>query len=336
MNAYNMIDCANRDVRRKRLLWLTWEDHRRSRSLARVLDAELCELASTLGRPRPVRYILNVYNTVRLLARRRPDTVICQLPSSVLALLTILLRSPFGYRLGLDAHNAGLAVDPDSSAPMRWLAGWLQRRADFVIVHNAAIEALARSRGGTLVSLPDPLPTLAMVAPLKMARPFNLLFVCTFSPDEPYLAVLEAARLIDPDIGIYVTGSPPPAIARQAWPDNVVFCGRVPWERYDQLLHSVNGVIDLTTRERCLVCGAYEAVAAGKPMILSRTGTLMSYFSRGAVFTDNQVSGSPHSICRTILELRSREAELRAEVAVLRRELTQDWDKRLQMLLLLV
>ena len=102
-----------------------------------------------------------------------------------------------------------------------------------------------------------------------------------------------------------------------------MFCGRVPWERYDQLLRSVNGVIDLSTRERCLVCGAYEAVAAGKPMILSRTATLMGYFARGAVFTDNRVSDSPHSIRQAILELRTREAELRAEVAILRRELTE-------------
>ena len=113
--------------------------------------------------------------------------------------------------------------------------------------------------------------------------------MCTFGPDEPYLAVLEAARLIDPEIGIYVTGDPRGKADPEAWPDHVVFCGRVTWERYDQLLCSVNGVIDLSTRERCLLCGAYEAVAAGKPMILSRTQTLMGYFARGAVFTDHTV-----------------------------------------------
>ena len=94
----------------------------------------------------------------------------------------------------------------------------------------------------------------------------------------------------------------------------------------------MNGVIDLSTRERCLLCGAYEAVAAGKPMILSRTQTLMDYFTRGAVFTDNRVSDLPHSIRNAILDLRRREAELRAEVAILRRELTEDLQARLPML----
>jgi glycosyltransferase involved in cell wall biosynthesis len=259
--------------------------------------------------------------------------VICQVPSVVLALLLIVLRPLFGYRLGLDAHNVALAIEPDSPGLLRRLAGFLQRRADFVIVHNDAAEAFVRSRGGTLVSLPDPLPTIASGPLLQLPRPFNLMYVSTFGADEPYLAVLEAARLIGPEIGIYVTGNPRGKADPAAWPDHVVFCGWVTWERYDQLLCSVNGVIDLSTRERCLLCGAYEAVAAGKPMILSRTRTLMDYFTRGAVFTDNTVDGSPHSIRNAILELRMREAELKGEVAVLKRELAQDWQARLPRLL---
>jgi hypothetical protein len=316
----------------RKLLWLAWEDHRRSRSLARALGAELHELTGTLGRPRLVRYAINMRDTIRVLARRKPDTVICQHPSFVLALLVLLLRPALGYRFGLDAHNVALAIEPNAPWLLRRLAVWLQTRADFVIVHNDAVEACVKSRGGTLVTLPDPLPTIAGSAPLDLPRPFNLLFVCTFKPDEPYLEVLEAARLIDPEIGIHVTGDPRGKVDPEAWPDHVVFCGRVPWERYDQLLRSVNGVIDLSTREKCLVCGAYEAVAAGKPMILCRTATLMGYFSRGAVFTDNVVSGSPHSIVAAILELRAREAELKAEVALLKHELARDWDARLQRL----
>lgn len=317
----------------KLLLWVSWQDHRRSRALARALGAELYELSETLSRPRLVRYLLNTGETIRLLRRRRPDTVICQVPSVVLGLLMILLRPMLGYRLGLDAHNVALAIEPDSPGPLRWLAGFLQRRADFVIVHNDAVEALVRGRGGTLVSLPDPLPTIASDQPLRLPRPFNLMYVCTFGADEPYLALLEAARLVDPEIGIYVTGNPRDKIDPEAWPDHVVFCGWVTWERYDQLLCSVNGVIDLSTRERCLLCGAYEAVAAGKPMVLSRTRTLMDYFRRGAVFTDNAVDGSPHSITNAILELRLREAELKAEVAILKRELAADWQARLPKLL---
>jgi hypothetical protein len=62
----------------------------------------------------------------------------------------------------------------------------------------------------------------------------------------------------------------------------------------------------------------------------------MRYFNRGAVSTDNQVSGSPHSLCRAILDLRTQEAELQSEVALLQRELAQEWSRRFQRLLAVV
>lgn len=319
-----------------KLLWVSWEDQRRNRSLAQQLDAELYEFAGTLGRPWPVRYLLNARATIGIYRRRRPRTVICQNPSAVLALLTVLLRRRFGYRVGLDTHNAGFAIDPWAPWYLRRLALWLQRRADFVIAHNDALAALVKDRGGTVIALPDPLPTIQDRPPLALPRPFNLLFICSFNADEPYQAVFEAARSLGPEIGIYVTGTPPTALRADDLPAAVVLCGRLPWERYDQLLRSVNGVIDLTTREHCLLCGAYEAVAAGQPMVLSRTTTLMGYFDRGAVFTDNRAAGTPHAIWPAILELRAREAELRREVASLRTELVRDWNARKATLLALL
>lgn len=318
------------------LLWITWEDHRRSRSVAGILDAELHELTATFGRGRPSRYVINIIETIRIYRRRRPATVICQHPSFVLALLTVLLRRPFGYRVGLDTHNAGFAIDPWSPRYLRWLAVWLQRQADFVVAHNDAVRALVENRGGTVVVLPDPLPTIQPGPPLPLPRRFNVLFICTFKRDEPYRAVLEAARTLGSDIGIYVTGDPPDEIRAATWSDNVVFCGRLPWDRYDQLLRSVNGIVDLTTREWCLLCGAYEGVAAGKPLILSQTTTLMSYFTRGAVFTDNTTDCSPHSIRAAILEARSREPELCQEVKRLRGDLLQDWEVRKRKVLALL
>lgn len=319
-----------------KLLWLSWEDHRRNRSVAAHFDAELYELAGMLRQPRLIRYLFNTIETIRIYRRRRPRTVICQNPSSVLALLTVLLRRRFGYRVGLDTHNAGFAIDPWSPWYLKRLAVWLQRRADFVIVHNDALKAALEHRGGTLIALPDPLPAIQNGPRVDLGRPFNLLCVCSFGPDEPYEAVLEAARTLGPEIGIYLTGDPPGALRSAAVPNNVVLCGRVPWERYDQLLRSVNGVIDLTMREHCLLCGAYEAVAAGQPMVLSRTATLMGYFNRGVVFTDNRAAGSRHSIRAAVLELRAREAELRREIGILRDELVRDWQARKSELLALL
>ena len=58
-------------------------------------------------------------------------------------------------------------------------------------------------------------------------------------------------------------------------------------DEYVSMLYSVDATIDLTNRENCLVCGAYESVAAGKPMILSKTQALMEYFNKGAVYVEH-------------------------------------------------
>ena len=63
--------------------------------------------------------------------------------------------------------------------------------------------------------------------------------------------------------------------------------GYLPEEDYVQMLLSVDVIVELTTRQDCLVCGAYEAVAAGTPLIVSNSEVLRRQFSSGTLFTDN-------------------------------------------------
>ena len=53
------------------------------------------------------------------------------------------------------------------------------------------------------------------------------------------------------------------------------------------MLLSVDVIIDLMTRQDCLAGGAYEAVAAGTPLIVSNSEVLRRQFSSGTLFTDN-------------------------------------------------
>jgi hypothetical protein len=86
----------------------------------------------------------------------------------------------------------------------------------------------------------------------------------------------------------------------------------------------VDVVVDLTLLDNCLVCGAYEAVAAGKPMVLSDWPESNAYFSRGTVPTDNTENGIAASIRQAVTERR----RLTDEVNSLREELIQDWSNR--------
>ena len=79
--------------------------------------------------------------------------------------------------------------------------------------------------------------------------------------------------------------------------------------------------MDLTTRENCLVCGAYEAMAAKKPVVLSDTTALREYFHKGAVFSGNHSVALAKSITDTLSDIES----LNQQVQIFSIELREHW-----------
>ncbi len=67
---------------------------------------------------------------------------------------------------------------------------------------------------------------------------------------------------------------------------------------YVELLSSARVIVDLTTREDCLVCGAYEALALGRPLVVSDSRALRELLRDGAVFARNE----PEDIARAVAE----------------------------------
>ena len=65
-------------------------------------------------------------------------------------------------------------------------------------------------------------------------------------------------------------------------------------------------VIDLTNLEDCLVCGAYEALVFGKPLLVSKTKVLMDYFGDAVVLTEN----TPEAICQGVLRTHAQSDDL--------------------------
>jgi glycosyltransferase involved in cell wall biosynthesis len=100
------------------------------------------------------------------------------------------------------------------------------------------------------------------------------------------------------------------------------FLGFVEDDYYWKLLGSSDVVIDLTNRNNCLVCGAYEAVAVETPIILSNTDVLRDYFSKGTVFTKNQ----SENIVASIIYLLNNIEQFRKDISDLKRNIQKDWD----------
>ncbi len=313
----------------ERALWLTWIHQLRNNDIAAALSVELCELIAP-WRSRILRYLWCSYKTSIVLARRRPRFLFAQNPSLVLVILLLAYKPLFRYRLILDSHNAGLFPLEGRYAFLQALSRYFQRRADLNIVSNERLaEHVAASRGKSFV-LPDPIPTIPDLAPLSLKGTKKILFICSFAADEPYREVFMAARHLIPHVHIYVSGDHTrvPLTIRQTVPPNVSFTGYVSDAEYVRYLRSVNAVLVLTEREDCLVRGAYEAVAAEKPMILSDHEVLRSFFGQHIVYTQNNAE----QICKNILLALSKEDELRTHIGDLGERLRRQWAPKIEQL----
>jgi hypothetical protein len=222
-------------------------------------------------------------------------------------------------RLVGDFHNAG--VNPPAA---RWLVPWIVRRSELVIVSNRNLEKPIEAHGGRAMSIPDPIPHFD-VAAAPSSGAFEVFFICSWASDEPIVEVLKAARIVAeraPGIVIAITGRP--KLERVGWtepvPANVHLTGFLSDHDFERRLLGASVVLDLTTRDDCMVCGAYEATSAEVPMVLSDNAPTRAYFRKGALFTDNSAA----SIAREILDAHARHAELRLEVSALKRELLVD------------
>jgi glycosyltransferase involved in cell wall biosynthesis len=72
--------------------------------------------------------------------------------------------------------------------------------------------------------------------------------------------------------------------------------GFVPDQQFYELLFQSDVVLDLTEHENCLVCGAYEAMAAERPLVTSDRACLREYFYQGAIFTQHDCGSIAEAI----------------------------------------
>jgi glycosyltransferase involved in cell wall biosynthesis len=273
-------------VQKRKILWLTWENQIRNRSISAALGVPLFEVISS--RSRMVRYVSCMIRTIVILWRERPSIVICQNPSLALTIFLLGLRKTFNFKVAIDAHFGGVEAFNGSKVFQRMLDK-CNRAADLVIVTNEGHARRIRSLRGKVFVCPDPLPDLSGYRDQAEEIPGKVFFICSFDIDEPFLEVFRAAEILYKErFRIFVSGNYRKAKVTPSDFPEVEFLDFVPEPEFYRHLFSSQVVIDLTDHENCLVCGAYEALEAGKPLVLSRKKALQEYFTGGTVFTANQ------------------------------------------------
>ncbi|MET0066813.1 MAG: hypothetical protein ABW076_10775 [Candidatus Thiodiazotropha sp.] len=231
----------------------------------------------------------------------------------------------------IDAHNAGVYPFEGRVAWANRWAGFLFRNAFLTIVTNDSLKQYVNSRGGCASILPDPFPEIEVGEIAKLKGRLNFLLICTWAEDEPYEEVIQAFSKLPDDMVLYVTGNDKGKAAGLPFeiPPNVILTGFISNQEFDQLLVSSDCIIDLTKREDCLVCGAYESISVGKPLILSDTKVLRAYFEDAAQYTENDTD----SIVQSVLGMSSDLPDANDRVIAYRDRQQDNWDSLKQNLM---
>ncbi len=299
-------------------IWIAWEPHRRSESLAGYFGISFCALV--YDGPHGIRHHILSWRTHRLLWQTQPALVVVQNPSLVLTALAVLSRPFLHFRLCVDAHNCAIPPDDVSTGPRTSLQRWLLAKADITMVTNAVTAKQVSKAGGTPVVLPDQVPTPP--SSISTTPQAGAVLIASWADDEPIEEVVAAfARL--PNVPLTITGQPGRGsrLLAGGLPPNVRLSGFLPEADYWQLIASAAVVIDLSLLRHCLVCGAYEALAVGTPMVLSDDPAVRSWFPAGVQYT----APDADSIASAVTSALENREGLRAELVLLQKEIDARW-----------
>lgn len=220
----------------------------------------------------------------------------------------------------------------------RWTLPYVRHAAQhsaITIVDQERFESIFKESNAPTVILERAPRQVAVTVPDLPPRGsgIELTYVGTFSGDEPFQIVVEAARRL-PDVRIYALGDP--SMAKKEWledvPENLIFTGYLLQEDYWNRLRNSDGVIVLTHHPYSLLGGAQDALRVHKPIILSDQPVLRDYFTKGVVF----VHHSAESMVESIEMLTRHKQRLEQEVAELCAEREQRWRDNFQRVMDLV
>jgi hypothetical protein len=206
---------------------------------------------------------------------------------------------------------------------------WLARRSAATLVTTEELAEVVRSWGGRPLLVHEaPGDWVFDPSPTGATRP-RVLFVTIMSSDEPIAAVVEMARRL-PDIDVLVTGDPAlaPAALRHDVPPNVVLTGYLDHDRYHEAVRGADLVLALTTEPTSVMRCAYEAVYAGRPLLVSDWPALRPLFP----FAELSPNDGP-ALADSVRRALDRGEALRRDAEAARRDQERRWAEQRDALL---
>lgn len=310
-------------------IWLTWETQRRNTELAQAFSCVYGHYDYSY-RPFWQRYPISAWQTVNLVFKSKTKVIFTQCPSLVLCSLILFLRVIKKFIWVIDAHNVAVEYARSNNVVLRFLMTLSLRSADFTIISNSSLSDAISKVGGRPLILPDKLPRIPQQdLPQRfqsVQRPI-LTLISTFASDEPIEEFIQGALAISQPYTLCITGKKSKAgeLLRYA-SDKIIFTDFLTEEHYEGLIQHSDLLIDLTTREGCLVCGAYEALAVGVPIILSDTKVLRELFSCGAIFSANNSESFTKSLEEFLINYKIKNYDVQAN----RDRFNAEWNRHFE------
>lgn len=271
-------------------IWLTWERQTRNESMAHLLSAEYCELLSS--HKGLLRYAQLSWKTLILIFRKRPNIIFFQNPSIVLSLICTFIKIMRRKKIIAIADFHNCALDKNN---FHKLNVFICKTADITLVTNNNLSNIIKRMGGKPFVFPDPIPR-PDINQEEQINPENkfIVFISSWAEDEPINEVCTAfigSDLNNQGVKLIVTGRIKAGRLNNSVESytakNITFTGFVSEENYWSLLKNSLFNIDLTTREDCMVCGAYESLAVKNTILLSNNAPTINYFRDAAIYTNN-------------------------------------------------
>ena len=235
--------------------------------------------------------------------------------------MALVLKPFLRYLLVVDSHNSVIFI---KQKWLQFLINFINKKSEFTIVTNQNLADIIAGRGGRPLILPDPLPTFHNADSLRQLdiQENKVFFICSWSSDEPYFEVFKAAETL-PNYTFFVTGNSKGKELGygKKLPENVFLTGYLPDDKYHEMLATSGVILDLTTREDCLVCGAYEATALDRPFVVSDKKAIRAYFKSGCVYVENSAEG----IADGIISMTKDFKKIKAEIELARVTISDEW-----------
>jgi hypothetical protein len=311
-----------------KIVFLVWDRQSiRALGFAKHFGADLY-LLYTSRIKHPVLFV----KTFKILIKDRPEIVFCQSPPITCAMISIIYKylfaGPKKPKIIIDIHT-GAITKPWSKNVSRLV----MRLATYNIVTNKELQNYAAQKYQIKpLVLEDPIPDFSEIlstvkkgAGYKILQndTFNIAVVSSFAYDEPLQVVFDTASQL-PDTQFYITGDKSKIdkkfLDRKL--DNVIMTGLLEYNIYLDLLQKVDAIIDLTTDDKTMLSGAYEAVALEQPLIISDWMPLRRYFSKGTIYVKN----SPKEIREAIMIAMTKKEELSRQMHQLKAEKKKEWN----------